>query len=59
MDEAEQISANYLTTIDTTLSSGEITLDGQTYLVEINDDNGNHVAKLSIDMLTGAIRPVF
>ena len=59
MDEAKLITTNYLGTIDTRLSAGDITLEGQTYYININDENGQHIAKLSIDMLTGAIRPVF
>ena len=59
MEEAQQISANYLNTIDTRLSADDIRLEGQAYLVSIKDENSNPVAKLSIDMLTGAIRPVF
>ena len=58
-EEAGQITANYLSTIDTRLSAGEIRLEGQIYLVNIQDEEGNPVAKLSIDMLTGAIKPIF
>lgn len=59
IDEAKQITTSYLSTIDTRLSAGDITLEGQTYYININDENGQQIAKLSIDMLTGAIRPVF
>jgi hypothetical protein len=58
-EEAKQISTNYLNTIDTRLSADDIRLEGQAYLVNIKDENGNPVAKLSIDILTGDIRPVF
>lgn len=59
MEEAKQITANYLTTIDTRLSAGDIQLEGQNYYVTVNDENNKQVARLSIDMLTGSIRPVF
>ncbi len=59
MEEAGQITTNYLNTIDSRLTAGKIRLEGQTYLVDVNDAEGNPVAKLSIDMLTGAIKPVF
>jgi hypothetical protein len=59
MEEAKQITANYLSTIDSRLSADDISLEGQIYLVSVTDENNNPVAKLSIDMLTGAIRPVF
>ncbi len=59
MEEAQQITTNYLSTIDTRLSAEEITLEGQSYFVNVKDENGNPVARLSIDKLTGAIRPEF
>lgn len=59
MAEAQQITQNYLSTIDAHLSADEITLKGQTYYVDVKDDEGKNVAKLSIDMQTGSIRPVF
>jgi hypothetical protein len=59
MDEAKQISAYYLSTIDSQLSADDLWLEGQVYLVSVTDENSNQVAKLSIDMLTGDIRPVF
>jgi hypothetical protein len=59
MEEAKQISAYYLSTIDTQLSADDIWLEGQIFFVNVTDENSNLVAKLSIDMLTGAIRPVF
>ena len=59
MDEARQITASYLGTIDTSLSAGDIQLQGQTFYVDVKDADDKPVAKLSIDMLTGEIRPVF
>lgn len=59
MEEAKQISSNYLSTIDTRLTADEIRLEGQAYLVNIKDENDNPVATLSIDTTTGAIKPVF
>lgn len=59
MDEARQITTNYLSTIDAHLSADNIILQGQTYYVDVKDEEGKNVAKLSIDMVTGAIRPVF
>jgi hypothetical protein len=58
-DEAEQITTNYISTIDTNLQVGDVSFDGQVYVVNVNDDNGNMIAKLNIHMLTGEIRPVF
>ena len=58
-EEAQQITANYLSTIDTRLTAGDIQLEGQIFYVDVKDENENPIAKLSIDMLTGAIRPVF
>jgi hypothetical protein len=58
-EEAGQITANYISTIDTNLQVGEVSFDGQTYVVNVNDDSGNPVATLNIHKLTGAIRPVF
>jgi hypothetical protein len=59
MEEAKQITANYLSTIDSRLSADDIRLEGQMYIVSVTDENSQPVAELSIDMLTGAIRPVF
>ena len=59
LDEARQISANYLSTIDSRLLAEDIQLEGQTYQVNVKDQDGKPVAKLSIDMLTGSIRPIF
>lgn len=59
MDEARQITTNYLSTIDGRLTAGDIRLEGQTFYVDVKDETEKPVAKLSIDMLTGAIRPVF
>ena len=59
LTEAEQISAYYLSTIDTQLSADDVRLEGQAYSVSVKDENGALVAKLSINMLTGDIKPVF
>ena len=59
MTEAEQISAYYLSTIDTQLSADDVHLEGQAYSVNVKDENGALVAQLSINMLTGDIKPVF
>lgn len=58
-EEAEQITANYISTIDTNLQVGKVSFDGQTYVVNVDDNSGKLVAKLNIHMLTGEIRPVF
>jgi capsule polysaccharide export protein KpsE/RkpR len=58
-EEAEEITANYISTIDTNLQVGEVSFDGQSYVVSVKDDDGNLVATLNIHKLTGAIRPVF
>ena len=58
-EEAEQITANYISTIDTNLQVGAVSFDGQAYVVNVNDDGGNPVATLNIHKLSGAIRPVF
>jgi len=60
MEEAQQITERYLATIDNgRLQPGDIQLNGSAYLVEIVDENGKSVARMNIDMLSGAIRPVF
>ncbi len=57
--EAVDITSNYISTIDANLSVGNISFDGQTYVVDVNDGDGNLVAQLNIHKLTGAIRPIF
>lgn len=58
-EEAGEITANYISTIDTNLQVGQVSYDGQAYIVGVNDDGGNPVATLNIHRLTGEIRPVF
>jgi len=59
-EEAQQITQNYLASIDNGhLKPGVIQQEGNAYLAEILDETGKPVAKMSIDALTGEIRPVF
>jgi len=59
-EEAQQITERYLATIDNGhLKTGAIQQEGNAYLAEILDETGKPVAKMSIDALTGEIRPVF
>ena len=58
--EAQQITERYLASIDNgTLHAGKIQLEGNAYLAEILNDQNKTVAKMSIDALTGDIRPIF
>lgn len=58
-EEAQQITANYISTIDSSLQVGDVSFDGQSYVVNVMDDQGRLIAKLNIHMLTGEIRAVF
>lgn len=59
-EEAQQMTQNYLASIDgAQLKPGQIQLDGRIYLVDVVDESGKSVVKMNIDMLTGAMRPVF
>ena len=57
--EAVDITNNYISTIDTSLTVGKVFFDGQTYVINVNGDDGKLVAKLNIHKLTGEIRPIF
>lgn len=59
-EEAQVITQRYLSTIDNgSFHPGEIKFNGNVYLAPILDENDNTVANMSIDALTGEIRPVF
>jgi hypothetical protein len=60
MEEAQQITLNYLSTIDDgSLRPGNIELDGNVYLVDILDAEDAVIAKLNIDMFSGAVQTKF